>query len=126
MGSTPQDRGGLITAALLSLAGQTSGTLNPYLRHHLSGHVALCNQWAELGTRPDVVDRLDAEALASDVLQHALGRMSLPVSVAATVFTLDHIRMSASSNRSLLRQLATARLLGFVRPGGGIASWVLK
>ena len=125
MKSIPQDRGGLITAALVSLAGETSGTLNPYLRRHLSGHAARSCRWGDLEATTDVVDRLDVDALASDILQYSLGRTSLPVSIAATVSARDHICVSAQSDRPLLRQLAAACLAGFIRPDGapGILRW---
>jgi hypothetical protein len=112
MVSIPQvnSRQRLVSAALLCLAELTSDDLNPYLRRHRSGHVALSGQWGEFDVRPELVDRLDVDALASDVLQHALGRTSVPVNVAATVFAREYIRTSASSDRSLLRQLAAACL----------------
>ena len=46
---TPQDRRSVVSAALVTLAKRTSGDLNPYLRRHLSGHVAAPHLRREAG-----------------------------------------------------------------------------
>jgi hypothetical protein len=82
-GST--SRGSRVASALLALSRDQGGSLNPYLRKHLSGHVASARTWPQLAADTDVLDALDISALTSDVLNTSSGWNELPVEIAGTV-----------------------------------------
>ncbi|MEU6565959.1 NACHT and WD repeat domain-containing protein [Streptomyces parvulus] len=90
--------------------------LNPYLRIRLSTHAAhaLSAAWAELGGRPDVLDRLDPYAVASDALRTDQAD-GLPVAVLGTITTAHLVRQGGGDDRPGLRMLGEARVLGGTR-----------
>lgn len=90
--------------------------LNPYLRIRLSTHAAhaLPAAWAELGGRPDVLDRLDPYAVASDALR-ADHVDRLPGAVLGTITTAHLVRQGDGDDRPGLRMLGEGRVLGGTR-----------
>lgn len=104
--------------------------LNPYLRARLSSHAAhaLRAAWEELGGRPDVLDRLDPYAVASDALrtEHT---DRLPVTVLGTINSADLVRQGDEDDRSGLRMIGeewvrgTAARSGTAVPGAWSVRW---
>ncbi|MCX5001872.1 NACHT and WD repeat domain-containing protein [Streptomyces sp. NBC_00638] len=106
--------------------------LNPYLRVRLSTHAAHAPSaaWEELGGRPDVLDRLDPYAVASDALRagHA---DRLPGTVLGTITTAHLVRQGDEDDRPGLRMLGEGLVFGGTRrsqtavPGRWSVRWSL-
>lgn len=106
--------------------------LNPYLRIRLSTHAAhaLPAAWEELGGRPDVLDRLDPYAVASDALRTG-NADRLPGAVLGTIATAHLARQGDGDDRPGLRMLGEGWVLGGTRrsetavPGTWSVRWSL-
>ena len=106
-------RGSLVASALLQLSQDRAGSLNPYLRRHLSGHIANTGMWPRLAVATGVLDSLDVPALVSDVLSSTTGWQDLPVEIAGTILNRDLIEAYPTQSRASMRLLGQARLAGW-------------
>src|SRR3954470_3390011 len=86
------------------------GELDPYLRRYLPEHVGGSGLWDRLGERIDVLDRLDPDVVASEVMRTAGGLASLPVSILTTMVAHAELRSPVVEDRRLARALAASRL----------------
>ena len=112
-GST--SRGSRVASALLALSRDQGGSLNPYLRKHLSGHVASARTWPQLAADTDVLDALNISALTSDVPNTSSGWNELPVEIAGTVANRHLVEAHPRWFRRSLRTLGDARVAGYAR-----------
>jgi len=103
-----------IVTALLAQAREIPQGMNAYVRRRLSGHVAEARAWDQLAGATEVLDALDVDALASDVLATSFGRRQLPVEVASTVLSRHLIASVSQADRTTVRQLAQAHQTGWV------------
>ncbi|MFG2333359.1 hypothetical protein ACGFMM_27560 [Streptomyces sp. NPDC048604] len=108
------ERAQRITDALVRLADDEPGRLNPYLERHLSGHAAAAGVrgWATLAARPAVLDRLSVPAVATDVLRAVGESGELPPAVLGVLDTAHLLRRGGPADRVGLRQLGTVRATG--------------
>jgi WD domain, G-beta repeat len=101
-----------VAAALLTLSRVQTGALNPYLRRHLSGHVAYAEAWTQLAAATEVLDALDISALTSDVLNSTVSWTDLPGGIAGSITNRLLVEAHPES-RASLRLLGAARLTGY-------------
>ncbi len=102
---------------------------NPYIAHHLAGHVAEAGAWQELADAPHVLDHLDPRAVAAEALRLGYGRTSLPDPVTATLVARDLLASVAPEDRETVRALTTARFVGAAPAAGilrGDATWSVR
>lgn len=115
-----------IARALIALA-RDSKAANPYLVHHLAGHVGDADDWDYLDTAPDVLDRLDPPTVSAEVLRTAFGRSVLPPNVAGVVGSAHLLSPLPVADRAVVRQLAALQFTGrrSVREEPNRAGWTL-
>ncbi|MEU8351441.1 MULTISPECIES: WD40 repeat domain-containing protein [unclassified Streptomyces] len=104
-------------------------TPNPYIAHHLAGHVAEAGAWQELADAPHVLDHLDPRAVAAEALRLGYGRTGLPDPVTATLVARDLLASVAPEDRETVRALTTARFVGAAPAAGtrrGDATWSVR
>ncbi|MFI0938590.1 WD40 repeat domain-containing protein [Streptomyces sp. NPDC021020] len=97
----------LLRAAARSAAADTD-PVPEYLVRHLSGHVASAEMWDALADRPDILDRLDPDAVTADALRTLFGRRPIPPRVAGVIGARDALVTASPRDRAGLRQMATA------------------
>lgn len=109
---SPRHRLALATA-LLELAEQQEGPLNPYLARHLSGHLtrSRADAWDLLAARPHLLDRLDVRAVTADATR-GNDLTALPAEVVGTVVTAHLAGQSGPADRRGLRRLGMAQTAG--------------
>ncbi|MEV5123718.1 WD40 repeat domain-containing protein [Streptomyces decoyicus] len=104
-------------------------TPNPYIAHHLAGHVAEAGAWQELADAPHVLDHLEPRAVAAEALRLGYGRTGLPDPVTATLVARDLLASVAPEDRGTVRALITARFVG-AAPAAGTrradATWSVR
>jgi WD40 repeat protein len=108
-GGAPQRHRPIALALLDAARAVLPGDLNPYLIHHLAGHLAPANAWDELAAEPDVLDRLAPDTVVAELLRHAFGRADVPAAVAATLGARDLLWRAPPADRRLVREVAMAR-----------------
>ncbi len=104
-----------ITQALIDAARRTPNDrpLNSYLTRRLPGHVADGRAWQDLAAAPDVLDRIDPDAVAEEALRTAFGQAELPTTITAVLAVRDQLSDTARrEHRTARRQLAVSRLGG--------------
>jgi WD40 repeat protein len=103
----------LVAEALRSRAAE----LNPYLRGYLSAHAGAAGAkgWQYLAGHPDVLHRLDPEAVGADVMRTVFGKMEPPPEITGLVGGRHLMRGGTTSDRRGLHQLAMARYAGVRR-----------
>jgi WD40 repeat protein len=100
----------LVALALLDAAREVlPADPNPYLIHHLAGHLASAAAWAELAAEPDVLDWLAPDTVVSEALRRTFGRAGVPAPVAATLGARDLLRQASPEDRRLVREVALMR-----------------
>lgn len=108
-----------IARTLLSLADETpEEPLNPYLEHHLSGHLASSDpaSWSLLAEEyPQVLDRLHPQAIAADAIRSG-GLEPLPLEVIGTIKTAYLAERGVLGDRYGLRTLGMSRTVGTMGP----------
>ena len=84
-----------------------------YIREHLTGHVVEAGRpgWKLIGTRPDMLDRVEPESLTGDALR-GFEESSLIPEVVGSLATQHLMRTAAADDRHGLRQLGMARAVG--------------
>jgi WD40 repeat protein len=80
-----------------------------YVVHHLSGHAAAAQTWDELAHFPQLIDYLDPDTLAADLLRTSFGRADLPAEMAAVLNARPALIGAAPRDRAAIRALAMAR-----------------
>jgi WD40 repeat protein len=117
---------------LTTLLAQVTGDqpLDPYRARHLSGHAAQAGMpgWRTLADRPDILDRLDQEALSADAMRTAFGHANLPPEIIGVIGARNHLAAAAPIDRRSLRQLAIARhtpIRTFLPPAD-TSSWSIR
>ena len=94
--------------ALLDAATRCDAdTISPYLRRHLSGHIADADSWDELAAVPQLLDCLDPDAVTADALRTLFGRRQVPASIAGVIGARHALVDAQPADRAGLRHLAT-------------------
>ncbi|MCX4094964.1 AAA family ATPase [Nocardia sp. alder85J] len=99
---------------LLGIAGEAADP-GPYLRSHLSGHLADLGSegWQALEGQPTVLDRLDISALVSDGMRSPGGPARLPSAIRGAFMSAHLASVACPADRPGLRQLGQAQVDGF-------------
>ncbi|UCA52075.1 WD40 repeat domain-containing protein [Streptomyces sp. WA6-1-16] len=104
---------------------------NPYIEHHLAGHVAEADAWEDLASAPEVLDHLAPRAVAAEALRVGYGRVGLPDAITATLVSGDLLASVDPGDRATVRAITTARFSGslpvheFQQHGDG-AAWTVR
>jgi WD40 repeat protein len=108
-----KDREHRVAEGLVGLAGSRRGRLNPYLARHLPGHVDAAGPggWLLLAGRPDVLDRLDFQAVRRDAFHTFTAGYTIPGDVGGVISSSDLFTSDALREGTGLRQLGRARAL---------------
>jgi alpha-D-ribose 1-methylphosphonate 5-triphosphate synthase subunit PhnG len=99
---------GLLAAAQAGLPHEPSR----YVQRHLPQHVAIAGVWSMLTEKPQVLDSIDPDSVASSVLAHTFGRggEALPSEIAAVVSMRHVLGPLSPEERTLTRTVSMARL----------------
>ncbi|WP_432164570.1 WD40 repeat domain-containing protein [Streptomyces sp. bgisy031] len=127
MTRSPADRHRRIAQSLIAATSVESP--NPYVTHHLAGHVAEAGAWQDLADAPDVLDRLEPRAVAAEVLRLGYGRGGLPDPITATLVARDLLASVAPEDRATVRALTSARFVGVpaaAEAPRGDATWFVR
>src|SRR5580692_774468 len=116
----PQSTERRILDALLDRAAGDLTAMSPYLRDRLTEHIGAVNAWPLLTSRPELLDHLDVEAVASELLRTGSGRVDLPPSVLAALIARPELTSVARTEQ------ATARPREASRASAGEAPWRVK
>ncbi|MET9859582.1 WD40 repeat domain-containing protein [Streptomyces smyrnaeus] len=111
------------------LMAAATKTPNPYIAHHLAGHIAEAGAWRELADAPQVLDHLEPRAVAAEALRLGYGRTLLPGPVTATLVARDLLASVAPKDRETVRALTMARFVGAVPADGtrrADATWTVR
>ncbi|WFE59206.1 WD40 repeat domain-containing protein [Micromonospora sp. WMMD712] len=108
------DRRSRIADALLKAVAGTTGPLDRHLRRNLSAYVRAGERWAALAALPDVIDGLDPQALAADVVQAAFQGRPVPAAMAGIVDVWAAMAEVPVPERGLYRWLGLAGQQGLV------------
>ena len=85
--------------------------LDPYLRRYLPGYIGAAGVLDRLGQRIDVLDRLDADAVAAEAMRTSFGHaVPLLPPVLTTMVAHHQLHSPSAEQRCLTRALAAARL----------------
>jgi WD40 repeat protein len=100
----------LVAQALVRAAeARPSVASSPYIARHLAGHVAQAQAWQQLAAAPAVLDLLDPDTVAAEVLGSAFGHADLPAAVAAVTGARNKLVEAKVPDRSAIRAVAMAR-----------------
>lgn len=102
------ERHASIVSAILGDSRPDGGPLNAYLARHFSAHVAESGTWPLLARHPEVLDRLDPDAVTADALRGGI-EASLPEEITGLMGARHLASTAAPSDRTGIRQLASAR-----------------
>ncbi len=87
-------------------------TPNPYVVHHLPGHVAAADDWAFLVSRPRLLDHLAPGAVAAQAARPRPGSPPLPGAISAIRAAHHRLEAVRPSERGSLRAIAEAQFTG--------------
>ncbi|WP_306316938.1 MULTISPECIES: WD40 repeat domain-containing protein [unclassified Streptomyces] len=110
MTRSPAERHRRIAQSLI--AATPADSPNPYITHHLAGHIAEAGAWQDLADAPDVLDRLEPRSVAAEALRAGYGRSGLPDPITATLVARDLLASAAPEDRATVRALTSARFVG--------------
>lgn len=99
-----------VAAALIASARENLPSLNKYLAHHLSGHVAAAGSWRDLIGSPEVFDHISPDHVCADALRTAFGRLDTPPEINAAITARPTLATTPPVDRSAVRALAVLRL----------------
>ncbi len=85
---------------------------NPYLVFHLASHTAEAQAWSALAGAAGLLDHLDPDAVAAEVLRTAFGRTDTPPDIAAFLHARHLLARIPRKERAVARAIAAARLTG--------------
>jgi WD40 repeat protein len=90
--------------------------INDYLIRHLPAHVARGEVWSDLAADPDLLDLIDAEAVAAEVL---VSTQDLPPEINAISRSLHVLARAAPEDRRLIRSVTAGRYGARPAPSAG-------
>ena len=111
-----------IVNALLDQAARDRTTISPYLRNHLTEHVGAINAWQLLTARPELLDLLDAKAVAGELQRTGAGPVDLSPAIRAALMARPELTSTAPAEQAAVRPQAAASR----RPSSGEAPWRVK
>ncbi|WP_034263877.1 AAA family ATPase [Actinospica robiniae] len=119
--SNPQDAHAAIATALAALA-RASRPRQPgaYIVRHLTAHVAISDEWPLLSRDTRLLDALDPDAVAADMLRAKFGAARVSDEVAAVLSARHLLRTLPVAQRALVREIAQARLSGDTTRGAAL------
>lgn len=97
-----------VARALIARARNTTGTLPPYLAHHLPQHISASRSWGEFTQDRTFLEKLDPDDLAETLIRDVFGTPEFDGELQVAVCVRPYLRTDADN--SLARDLTAARL----------------
>ena len=99
-----------IVEALLGLCqAHSEAASSPYVREHLAAHVAAGQAWQRLTASPDLLDRLNPNTLAAELLRTQFARHDVPSEIIASAADWEALSRASVAERSMIRAISMAR-----------------
>ena len=108
----PEQHRRIVYALIAAATRALPAPPNPYLVFHLASHTAEAQAWSALADAAGLLDFLDPDAVAAEVLRTAFGRTDTPPDIATFLHARHLLARIPRDERAVVRAIAAARLTG--------------